>query len=155
MANIFIIKKKERKYHFFSVVAIVYLLSQTVFSVSFLQLVCLKFNLLFPYVYHLIYVCLFIFVWFVFLSMFFLSVWSSVCVCTKLTSVPHRLCDSRSSLRLWCLSSTIKMAMNQRWLFSGPTMLHIISVHSNLLLPFGFHTHLQEDSVSFFFPARK
>ena len=41
-----------------------------------------------------------------------------------------RLCDAGSSLRLWCLASTLKIAMNHRWLFSGPTMLHIISFTS-------------------------
>lgn len=59
---------------------------------------------------------------------------------------PPRLCDAGSSLRLWCLASTLKIAMNHRWLFSGPTMLHIISLHSTLLLSFyfcfSFHSHL-------------
>lgn len=40
-----------------------------------------------------------------------------------------RLCDAGSSLRLWCLASTLKSPWNHRWLFSGPTMLHIISLH--------------------------
>lgn len=59
---------------------------------------------------------------------------------------PPRICDAGSSLRLWCLASTLKIAMNHRWLFSGPTMLHIISLHSTLLLSFyfcfSFHSHL-------------
>lgn len=40
-----------------------------------------------------------------------------------------RLCDAGSSLQLWCLASTLKSPWNHRWLFSGPTMLHIISLH--------------------------
>lgn len=71
-------------------------------------------------------------------SVFTVSViFFTFCFCF-LHPLPPRLCDSRSSLRLWCLATTIKIAMNHRWLFSGPTMLHIISVHSNLLLSFGF-----------------
>lgn len=36
-----------------------------------------------------------------------------------------------------------KIAMNHRWLFSGPTMLHIISLHFTLLLlVFVFHRRL-------------
>ncbi|XP_019897172.1 adenylate cyclase activating polypeptide 1a isoform X4 [Esox lucius] len=47
-----------------------------------------------------------------------------------------RLCDAGGSLRLWCLASTLKIATNHRWLFSSPTMLHIISLHFTLWLLF-------------------
>ncbi|XP_034998308.2 adenylate cyclase activating polypeptide 1a isoform X3 [Hippoglossus stenolepis] len=54
-----------------------------------------------------------------------------------------RLCDAGSSLRLWCLASTLKIAMNHRWLFSGPTMLHIISLYFTLsVVVFVLHRRL-------------
>ncbi|XP_072307098.1 adenylate cyclase activating polypeptide 1a isoform X2 [Eucyclogobius newberryi] len=46
-----------------------------------------------------------------------------------------RLCDAGSSLRLWCLASTLNH-LNHRRLFSGPTMLHIISSHFTFWLLF-------------------